>query len=164
MGGVMRAPFFGLVAALVLGTPAAFAADMALPVRPIPAPPPPGVNWTGCYAAGGIGYGMWNQDYSETFPAPFIALTTNNTSGGRGWFGVAGGGCDYQLNILGAGLEVGALGDFDFMHIHGDFAPSGVGTVGDENERWAWAAGGRIGYLVTPALHLFQRRLYPDTF
>jgi outer membrane immunogenic protein len=41
------------------------------------------------------------------------------------------------------------------MHIHGDFAPSSV-VVGDENERWAWAAGARIGYLVTPTLLYFD--------
>jgi outer membrane immunogenic protein len=127
---------------------------MPLPAKSMAAPlPPPVTNWTGCYAAGGAGYGMWNQDsYTETFPAPFIPTTANSTSGGRGWFGVAGGGCDYQLNFFGAGLVVGALGDFDFMHIHGDFAPSGTTVVGSENERWAWAAGARVGYLVTPSL------------
>ncbi len=131
----MRAPFIGFVAALVLGTRAAFAADMALPVNPIPAPPPPGVNWTGCYAAGGAGYGMWNQDaYFESFPAPFVPFAANGTNGGRGWFGVAGGGCDYQFNVLGAGLVVGAFGDFDFMHLHGAFtAPTGL-VAGDEND------------------------------
>ncbi len=160
----MRAPFIGFVAALVLGTRAAFAADMALPVNPIPAPPPPGVNWTGCYAAGGAGYGVWNQDsYIETFPAPFAPLTANGTSGGRGWFGVAGGGCDYQLNVLGAGLVVGAFGDFDFMHLHGDFAPPDSIVVGDENERWAWAAGGRIGYLVTPTVLTYFDGGYTQT-
>ena len=25
-------------------------------------PPPPVYNWTGCYIAGGGGYGWWNQD------------------------------------------------------------------------------------------------------
>jgi len=150
---VVKALFVGSVVALALAARSALAADLSLPVKPMSAPPPPPVaNWTGCYVNGGGGYGMWNQDsYFETFPAPFVPLAANGTNGGRGWFGVVGGGCDYQLNVFGAGLVIGGFGDFDFMHLHGDFSPSSSTVVGDENERWAWAAGGRIGYLVTPS-------------
>jgi hypothetical protein len=165
--GIVKALLIGSVTALALAAHSAFAADLPLPAKSMAAPPPlplPVTNWTGCYVAGGAGYGMWNQDsYTETSPAPFIPTTGNSTSGGRGWFGVAGGGCDYQLNVLGAGLVVGALGDFDFMHIHGDFAPSGTTVVGSENERWAWAAGGRIGYLVTPTLLTYFNGGYTQT-
>jgi outer membrane immunogenic protein len=142
-----------------------FAADLSLPVKPMSAPPPPPVaNWTGCYVNGGGGYGMWNQDsYFETFPAPFVPLAANGTNGGRGWFGVVGGGCDYQLNVFGAGLVIGGFGDFDFMHLHGDFSPSSSTVVGDENERSAWAAGGRIGYLVTPDLLTYFDGGYTQT-
>jgi len=161
----MKTLFIGSVTAFVLGAHAALAADMGLPVKSMSAPPPPPVaNWTGCYVNGGGGYGMWNQDgYIETFPAPFVPVTANGTAGGRGWFGVAGGGCDYQLNLLGAGLVVGGFGDFDFMHIHGAFSPSGSGVVGDQNERWAWAAGGRIGYLVTPTVLTYFNGGYTQT-
>jgi outer membrane immunogenic protein len=111
----VKALFIGSVVVLALAVPAALAADLSLPVKPMSAPPPPPVaNWTGCYVNGGGGYGMWNQDgYIETFPAPFVPVTTNGTSGGRGWFGMAGGGCDYQLNVYGAGLVIGGFGDFD---------------------------------------------------
>jgi outer membrane immunogenic protein len=128
------------------------------------APPPPVANWTGCYVNGGGGYGMWNQDsYFETFPAPFVPLAANATNGGRGWFGVVGGGCDYQLSVFGAGLVIGAFGDADFMHLHGDFSPSSSTVVGDENERWAWAAGARIGYLVTPTVLTYFNGGYTQT-
>jgi outer membrane immunogenic protein len=161
----VKALLIGSVAALVLGARAALAADLSLPVKPMAAPPPPPVaNWTGCYVNGGGGYGMWNQDsYFETFPAPFVPLAANATNGGRGWFGVVGGGCDYQLNVFGAGLVIGGFGDFDFMHIHGDFSPSSSTVVGDENERWAWAAGGRIGYLVTPTVLTYFNGGYAQT-
>src|SRR6185437_5726821 len=162
---IVKALLIGSVTALALAVHSAFAADLPLPAKSMVAPPPlPVTNWTGCYVAGGAGYGMWNQDsYTETFPAPFIPTTANSTSGGRGWFGVAGGGCDYQLNVFGAGLVVGALGDFDFMHIHGDFSPSGTTIVGSENERWAWAVGARVGYLVTPTLLTYFNGGYTQT-
>ena len=100
----MRTPFIGLVAALVLTVHAASAADLGLPIKSSPTPPPPGPNWTGCYVNGGGGYGMWNQDsYIEGTTPVIIPGSPNATAGGRGWFGVAGGGCDYQFNLLGAG-------------------------------------------------------------
>jgi outer membrane immunogenic protein len=97
----VRALFIGLVSALALGAGAALAADLPLAVKATPAPPPSAVNWTGCYVNGGGGYGMWNQDhFTETFPAPSVALSSTTTTGGRGWFGVVGGGCDYQFSAL----------------------------------------------------------------
>ena len=100
----MRTPFIGLVAALVLTVHAASAADLGLPIKSAPPPPPPGPNWTGCYVNGGGGYGMWNQDnYFEVSTPGLVPLSASATNGGRGWFGVAGGGCDYQFNLLGAG-------------------------------------------------------------
>jgi hypothetical protein len=83
---IVKALLIGSVTALALAVHSAFAADLPLPARSMAAPPPPpAMNWTGCYAAAGGGYGMWNQDsYSETFPAPLTPLTGNSTSGGRG--------------------------------------------------------------------------------
>jgi opacity protein-like surface antigen len=101
----MKTPFIGLVAALVLTVHAASAADLGLPIKSAPPPPPPGPNWTGCYVNGGGGYGMWNQDnYFEVSTPGLVPLSASATNGGRGWFGVAGGGCDYQFNLLGLGL------------------------------------------------------------
>src|ERR1700752_269875 len=112
----------------------AFAADLP-PAPAYKAPPPPPVvqSWTGCYLGAGGGYGMWNQDtYAETFPG-FVPLTAPATSGGRGWFGTAQAGCDYQF---GSNWLVGAFGDFDFGNIKGQYSPDattgGVNFVGTE--------------------------------
>jgi outer membrane immunogenic protein len=110
------------------------------------------VNWSGCYVNGG-GYGMWNQDhFTETFPAPSVALSSTTTTGGRGWFGVVGGGCDYQFTALQHNFVVGVLADYDFMSLSGTFQDSAIGFGDTERERSAWAAGGRVGYLVTPSV------------
>ena len=76
-----------------------------------------------------------------------MPLTSTVTSGGRGWFGTAGAGCDYQVS---SNIVIGAYGDWDFGDIKGN--PSALGFVGSESEKWAWAAGGRIGWLVTPTV------------
>ena len=80
-------------ATVMLGS-VAQAAD--LPVK-APAPPAPVYSWTGCYIGAGGGYGMWNQDVValDTITGPFSA---RQTGGGRGWFGTAQVGCDYQLS------------------------------------------------------------------
>ncbi len=116
---------------------------------PVKAPPPPASSWTGCYVDGGVGYGMRNQDsHSETFPV-LVPIGVPVTSGGRGWLGRAGGGCDDQIASR---FVIGAFGDYDFMDLSGNFAdPSGPAQA-SENERGAWYAGGRIGYLISPAV------------
>jgi outer membrane immunogenic protein len=134
----------------------ASAADMPLKAGPM-APPPP--NWTGCYLDAGWGYGMSNTDEFTTFPG--VPTSNTITVGGRGWLGRFGGGCDYQFGLGGLGnFVVGAFGDYDFMGLSGQNPPpDGIGGgvfanpgVGTQNEEGAWYAGGRIGYLVTPAL------------
>jgi outer membrane immunogenic protein len=131
----------------------AFAADMAArPVKALP-PPAPVVNWTGCYIGGGGGYGMWNQDVVAR-DALGVAFTTTQTGGGRGWFGTVQGGCDYQFGLGGGFLGInqiviGAFADYDFRDIAGD-PHFTVDLAGHEKNSNAWAAGGRIGWLVTP--------------
>lgn len=49
------------------------------------------------------------------------------------------------------------------MHLHGDFSPTGSTVVGAENESWAWAAGARIGYLVTPTVLTYFSGGYTQT-
>jgi outer membrane immunogenic protein len=142
------------VSAVLLAAPlaSASAADMGMPYTKAP-PPPPAVSWTGCYVDAGYGYGMWDQNqYQETFPG-LVPVSANVDSGGKGWLGRFGGGCDYQLG--GAGLSnwvIGAFADYDFMDIHGQMSPGNTPYIGNEKESGAWYAGGRIGYLVTPYL------------
>jgi outer membrane immunogenic protein len=134
----------------VLGTAAALtmvgsglAADMParLPTKAPPAPVVQGYNWTGCYVAGGGGYGMFNQDVHDA--------GAKATIGGRGWFGTVGGGCDLQL---GGNFVFGAFGDYDFSGLRSDFIDPATGVTGREKEKSAWAAGGRLGYTLTPTI------------
>ena len=129
------------------------AADLPMPAPVYNAPPPPPVyNWTGCYIAGGGGYGWWNQDsqvVATPTGAPIFAQVTN---GGKGWFGQGQGGCDYQFNMpLGSWsvpIVIGVFGDWEGGSIRGQNSnPLAVGT---ENQSSTWAVGGRAGYLVTP--------------
>jgi outer membrane immunogenic protein len=140
-----------IFSALIAGT--AMAADMSVKA-PILKAPPMVYNWTGCYLGGGFGYGMWNQDnFAETDPAG-VGLTSTVTTGGRGWLGTGTFGCDYQIN---SSFVIGAYGDYDFSDIKGQLLVGDplqqrlfAGFVGTESEKWAWAVGGRIGYLVAP--------------
>lgn len=129
-----------------LASGSALAADMAVKA---PLAPPPVYSWTGCYIDGGAGYGVGNQDhYAETFPG-LVALEPTTTAGGRGWLGRVGGGCDYQA---GSRWVIGVFADYDAMNLKGTVGDPLFGTQGSGTETAAWAAGGRIGYLITPEL------------
>jgi outer membrane immunogenic protein len=134
---------------VALATGPAVAADLARKAPayiPPPAPPPP--TFTGCYVNGGAGYGLWNIDHFTN-----DINSNTSTSGGRGWLGTVGGGCDYQFGSGGgfwSNWVVGAFADYDFMNLHRNFALADGSGVGNEKESNAWAVGGRIGYLVTP--------------
>lgn len=47
---------------------------------------------------------------------------------------------------------IGAFADYDFMSVKGTFSDPTLPAAGSEKELGSWAAGGRIGYLVTPSL------------
>ena len=129
---------------------------------PPPAPPPP--TFTGCYVNGGGGYGLWNIDHSGEFLG--TQITTETTSGGRGWLGTVGGGCDYQFGSGGgfwSNWVVGAFADYDFMDLHRNFQSSFGGIAGEEKESNAWAVGGRIGYLVTPNVFTYWNGGYTQS-
>ncbi len=164
MNRLLIATSFGF--ALAAGQ--ALAADM--PLKAPYAPPPPVASWTGCYFDGGVGYGLWNQDrHTETDPGR-VPLSTDDTMGGRGWLGRLGGGCDYQA---GGKFVVGVLADYDFMSLKGTNtatipaanSPTAANVTwsGSEKETGAWYVGGRIGYLVTPALLTYFDGGYTET-
>jgi outer membrane immunogenic protein len=120
----------------------ALAADMPVKAPPVKAPPlVQGYNWTGCYLAGGGGYGMFNQDIRQD--------GFKDTIGGRGWFGTVGGGCDLQV---GGSWVFGVFGDYDFSGLKGDLILPGSAFTGRDKERSAWAVGGRLGYTLTPTI------------
>jgi outer membrane immunogenic protein len=147
-----------LAAGAILIAGSAMAADMpAKAPMLMKAPPPMAYSWTGCYLDAGGGYGMWNQDHSTTtsfFTPPVPNLTTvTSTDGGRGWLGRFGAGCDYQVS---SSWVIGAFGDFDWANLKGSMSPlllgGGFPLVANETETSAWAAGARIGYLITPTV------------
>jgi outer membrane immunogenic protein len=149
----MRNLFLASLAGLALASGSVFAADLP-PAAPMYKAPPMVAavyNWTGCYLDGGGGYALYNQDhYGETNPG-LVATTTSSTSGGRGWYGQGGGGCDYQFSLGSMGnFVVGVLADYDFMSVKGNFESSAGVIVAPEKQSNAWVAGGRIGYLITP--------------
>jgi outer membrane immunogenic protein len=161
----MSRTLLALVSAIALSPLAAQAADM--PVK-APAPPPPVMSWTGCYIDGGVGYGMWNEDNTLSGAlvggGPAVLVGTTTTSGGRGWLGRVGGGCDYQLSGGMSRWVVGIMGDYDFMSLSGTnnanelIVVPGVGTFplsSSEKETNAGYVGLRLGYLLTPSILSF---------
>ena len=143
----MKKSILGLVAVGALITGPALAAD--LPVKAPYAPPPaPVTSWTGCYIDGGVGYGLVRSDHFGT-GAGNVVLSQTTSSGGEGWLGRVGGGCDYQFA---SPFVIGAFADYDFADLHGTALGSAGLAIGELRENAAWAAGGRVGYLVTPAL------------
>jgi outer membrane immunogenic protein len=153
--------------ALALAAVAAFggqalAADMAVKARPAP-PPPPVANWTGCYIAGSVGYGLFDNETSGSrfiSPAGVVTITSSPVDyGGRGWLAGGGGGCDYQFGFGGGGgifgtgqFVIGFLGDYYWSDMRGNRASLFAGNLfsGQEKVDSQWAIGGRIGWLVNP--------------
>jgi outer membrane immunogenic protein len=141
----------------------AFAADMPPPVyKAAPPPPAPAYNWTGCYVNGGFGYGVSNTDHwLETNPG-LVPVDGRNTSGARGWLGIAGAGCDVQVPFAGlGGWVVGVFGDYSFMDIHEPMQEALL--QGDAKQNNAWAVGGRLGYVVTPTLMAYTNGGYTQS-
>jgi outer membrane immunogenic protein len=138
---------FGIAALAALVATPALAADMSVKAAPTPI----ATTWTGCYVNGGAGYGFFREDQHEFDPTETFP---NATSGGSGWLGRLGGGCDYQFSPASGwgNLVVGAFADYDFMDLRGTFHPNAVALNGPEKESSAVGAGGRIGYLVTPQI------------
>jgi outer membrane immunogenic protein len=124
-----------------------------MPARAAPvAVAAPVYSWTGCYIGVGGGYGMFNLDHELRDDVTGTVLIGETTTGGRGWFGTVGVGCDLQADRW----VVGIFGDADWGNISGRHDPGAFSVfgltrvVGDLEQDWAWAAGARIGYLVTP--------------
>lgn len=149
----MKKLVVALTAVVAFAAPA-LAADMAAkaPLRAAPVAYAP--SWTGCYIGAGFGFGMYNQENTGYVDGPpRVQFTDRADTGGRGYLGTVGGGCDYQFAALGTNLVVGAFGDYDFSSIKGRHANNAlIGIVADEKMSSAWSVGGRIGWVVTPNL------------
>jgi outer membrane immunogenic protein len=149
------------LSAVAAFTGSAIAAD--LPARPYTkAPamvPAPVVSWTGCYIGAGGGGGFWNQEntgFSDRLAlarlGPRLQTTDTATAGGRGYFGTAQVGCDYQFAAMGQQFVIGIDGDYDFSSLKGHLNLPNSNFFGDEKLTSTWGAGGRIGWLAFPTL------------
>jgi outer membrane immunogenic protein len=144
----MKRLFLGSVAlvALGLGTPAALAAEMALPAPALVAAPVY-ANWSGCYAGGVAGTTWGGSDRRSvvtTTPGKAgLPITDNfNLSGFTGGFDA---GCNWQVG----GWVFGAEGDWSADNKSGQafgIAPFNPLRVFETQERWVATARGRIGW------------------
>ena len=151
------------LAATAALTGQAIAADMAVKARPAP-PPVPVANWTGCYIAGSVGYGLFDNETTGFAGPPIIPavvqLTGSTDYGGRGWLAGGGGGCDYQFGLGGGGFfgtgqfVIGLLADGYWSNMSGNRGSVVIGNFASARERVdsQWAVGGRIGWLMSPNL------------
>jgi outer membrane immunogenic protein len=154
-----------LLAATALAAFAAVGVAHAADARRAPvlkARPPvaPATSWTGFYVAGGYGYGLWNGETSLIIDPivgpPFAGrpLTNSINNAGKGWLGTVTAGFDYQLNKQ---IVAGVFADYDLANIKGTLATPSANNFFDvlggiERETSAWAAGGRVGWLMTPSV------------
>jgi outer membrane immunogenic protein len=99
-------------------------------------------NWTGFYANGGVGYGLFDAQ-TQTDAAGGAGKTDH---GGRGWLGEVGVGYDLQV---GDKVVIGALFNYDFSSITGRL-DDGFGNTGKTNNDSTWFVGARAGWLMTP--------------
>jgi outer membrane immunogenic protein len=124
-------------------------------------PPPPPPTFSGCWLSGGVGYGLFDQENTDfdtfgNFGHLGAQLTDTSTTGGKGWLGRVGAGCDYQFSFLGnQQWVIGAFGDYDWTNIRGRVANNIFPIVGDENMNNQWAVGGRVGWVPLPGLMTF---------
>jgi outer membrane immunogenic protein len=101
------------VALMVLAIGPAVAADLRLPVKALPPPPPPIQDWSGIYVGIEGGYGWGKQDFNPAFnffqdpPSSFIFPTIGSVNQSGGVVGVtAGVQKQWGSVVLGLGAEV----------------------------------------------------------
>jgi outer membrane immunogenic protein len=135
--------------ALAAFTGSAVAAD--LPARtytkaPMMAPAP---SWTGFYLFGGGGYGVFDANDTSVLVATGTATSLSQKAGGDGYFGVVGGGYDWQFNSSWVG---GIFADAQFGSLRGSVQDPINALSGGIKDRTNWAAGARLGYLIAPTV------------
>lgn len=127
---------------------AASAADMPAKAPVYKAPAAIATNWTGIYVNGGFGFGIWSADTTTQDRTTGACVNClNEVQGGKGWLGVIGVGYDYQFAPQ---FVAGVFGDFNFGSLKGTIQDEAPFFAGETKQQTAWAAGARIGYLVTP--------------
>jgi outer membrane immunogenic protein len=145
----MRKLCFGFAATAAMVCAAGSAVADGMPTYG-KAPYRPAITWTGCYVGVGGGYGMYNLDTHLTSAATGLPTSVTLDQGGRGWFGTAQVGCDYQFSGKWlAGAFIDGLGGH-----HGKAYRSEHRQCRPCQRRYAvervLGGGGRLGYLVNP--------------
>jgi outer membrane immunogenic protein len=112
------------------------------------APTPP-VNWSGGYVNAGAGYGLWAADETTSLVPGSVnpAVAVPQRLGGKGWLGRAGVGYDHQFSSR---IVAGVFADADISSLKGSIQDAAAALEGKTKQTWAWAAGARAGWLVTP--------------
>jgi outer membrane immunogenic protein len=105
-------------------------------------------NWTGFYANGGVGYGLWDAETTTDLAAGGCFICSKQDHGGRGWLGEVGLGYDYKF---GDKIVIGALFNYNFSDMTGRVSDD-VGFTGKTNNDSTWFVGARAGWLMTPAV------------
>jgi outer membrane immunogenic protein len=108
-----------------------------------------GPSWTGFYAFGGAGGGLWSADSNlNTTGGAVTPITRDQRLGGTGWFGTVGLGYDWQF---GGSWVAGVFADGQFGDIKGSLTQTFMANAeGTEHLRTSYAAGARLGYLAAP--------------
>ena len=124
-----------------------------LPIKAVKAPDAVATNWTGVYVNGGFGYGIWSADTTTVNSTTgACTLCATQTQGGKGWLGVVGIGYDYQFA---SNFVACVFGDVNFGKLKGTIQDQFPFFAGETKEEWAWAAGARVGWLMTPAALIY---------
>ena len=105
-------------------------------------------NWTGFYANGGVGYGLWDAQTTTGLVGGGCVVCAKTDHAGRGWLGEVGVGYDYQLTDK---IVAGVLFNYDFSGIKGQLDDGDFGT-GKSNDDSTWFVGARAGWLMTPSV------------
>jgi outer membrane immunogenic protein len=103
-------------------------------------------NWTGFYANGGVGYGLYDAETTSNTAAGVCVLCNKVDHGGRGWLGEVGVGYDAQVSDK---IVIGAFFNYDFSDINGNIN-DGAGRTGKTSNDSTWFVGARGGWLMTP--------------
>lgn len=144
----MKGSFLVATAAFaVLAVQSAFAADLPSTKAPPAYAPPPAFSWTGFYLDASAGYGEWNAYTSTRGLAGGCVICQTVTQGGHGFLGRGGAGFDYQFADR---FIAGVFADGTYGGLTGTI--QGNGLSGVTNQNWSWAAGARLGWLITPTL------------
>jgi outer membrane immunogenic protein len=99
-------------------------------------------NWTGFYANGGVGYGLWDSEATVIDPAGACRICTTTNHGGRGWLGEIGVGYDAQVSDK---IVLGAFFNYDFSDINGTIEDQDLPASGKISNDSTWFVGARGG-------------------